>query len=168
MHLLLALAALVLARPTLVANLIGTIFVAAGLGLRVWAAGVLDKGGGLCTDGPFRLLRHPLYLGSSLAAVGFAVMVNRAWACLLILALFILLYAAQVLSEERRLRQEFGRAHADYARRVPILIPRWAPPASDARAWQLRRALINREHYHLLVTCLLVALFYARHHWPIL
>jgi len=165
-HLLLALLALLLARPSQRANVAGTMLVALGLALRIWAAGVLEKGGELCTDGPYRCVRHPLYLGSLIAAVGFSVMVNVLWASLLFLVIFIIVYAAQALAEEQHLRVRFGHMHLDYARRVPMMIPRLPTPRLQGRTWQLRRVLVNREHYHLLVTCLLVLLFYARPYWP--
>lgn len=165
-HFLLALLALVLARPTLATNLIGTGFVAAGLAVRVWAAGVLEKGGGLCTDGPYRWARHPLYLGSFIAALGLCVITNSLWGWLAVLPAFVVLYWAQVMLEERRLREEFGESHLEYARAVPMILP--APPrvGGGGRRWQLDRALANREHYHLAVTCALVALFYLRHLFP--
>jgi protein-S-isoprenylcysteine O-methyltransferase Ste14 len=165
-HIPLALLALLLARPSPATNAVGTALIAAGLAVRLWAAGVLEKNRDLCTHGPYRYVRHPLYLGSLLAALGFAVMMNVRWAWLAVLPLFLILYAAQLLAEERLLRQRYGGAHAEYARQVPLLIPLPGRAASgDTSFWRLRRALANREHYHLLFTVLLLVLFYLKHHW---
>lgn len=161
-HLLLAVLALALARPALATNLLGTALVALGLMLRLWAAGVLEKGGGLCTDGPYRWVRHPLYLGSFFAALGFCVMVRTLWGWLVVLPLFVAVYAAQVALEERHLREQYGSAHAAWARQVPRLLPRWPSLPPRGRRWELRRALLNREHYHALVTSLLVCAFYLK------
>jgi len=163
-HFLLAALALLVARPGLVNNIIGTGLVVVGLVVRMWAAGVLQKGGGLCTVGPYRFVRHPLYLGSFIAAIGFAVMMHRALGWALILPLFILLYAAQMRLEEARLREELGEAYDEYARRVPMVVPRPTAGSPRAPAWQLRRALLNREHYHALMTCALVGLFHLRYY----
>jgi protein-S-isoprenylcysteine O-methyltransferase Ste14 len=168
LHFLLALLALILARPSPATNLGGTILVAAGMAMRIWAAGALEKGGGLCTDGPYRWVRHPLYLGSFIAAVGFSVMVSRVWASLLILLAFIALYAAQTMREERRLREEFGESHAEYARQVPMLLPRPPRAAGSGRSWRFHQVRVNREHYHALVTCALVGLFHAKSYWALL
>ena len=165
-HVLLAAVGLVLARPTLAGNLAGTLLVLVGSGIRLWAAGALEKGGGLCTDGPYRWVRHPLYLGSFVAAFGFCVMMDVIWGWVIVLPLFVALYVAQVMLEERRLRQEFGEAHADYSRRVPLMLPRPPRAGPPGRAWQLARVLVNREHYHVALTCVLVVMFYLRHWWP--
>ena len=162
-HVLLALLGLVLAQATLATNLVGSLLVAAGLALRVWAAGSLEKGGPLCTDGPYRHVRHPLYLGSLLAAMGFCVMMNVVWGWVVVLPLFLVLYAGQVVVEEQVLRREYGAAHSDYARRVPLLVPRLGPaPLGDARPWTWERVSVNREQYHVVITLLLLAGFYVR------
>jgi len=165
-HFLLAVAALALAHPRPATNIIGTALCVIGIAIRIWAAGVLEKGSGLCTDGPYRWVRHPLYLGSSLVALGLCVMTNSLWGWAVILPVFAVLYWAQARYEEQRLRDEFGEAHAHYARTVPMIVP--APPrvAGSGRAWEFARVVRNREHYHVLVTCLLVALFYLRHLLP--
>jgi protein-S-isoprenylcysteine O-methyltransferase Ste14 len=165
-HFLLALAALALAHPRPITNTIGAALCVTGIIVRLWAAGVLEKGGGLCMDGPYRWVRHPLYLGSSVVALGLCVMTNSVWGWAVILPIFAVLYWAQATHEERRLRDEFGEAYLRYTHVAPMIVP--APPrvASSGRAWQLARVVKNREHYHVMVTCSLVALFYLRHLLP--
>ncbi len=162
-HLVLAVLGLVLARPGPTTNLIGSALILAGMALRVWAAGMLEKGGDLCTDGPYRFVRHPLYLGSTVAAVGFAVMMNVLWGWVLIVPLFLVLYGAQVLSEERHLRASHGPAHAQFAAAVPLIVP-WPgrAAAGTGRRWRLSLALVNREHYHVVVTASLAALLFVK------
>ncbi len=163
-HFALALLALALARPTATTNIIGTILVVAGMLVRIWAAGVLEKGGGLCTRGPYSWVRHPLYLGSSIGALGICIMANSLWGWAVILPVFAALYAAQMMYEEQRLRADFGEAHREWARDVPLIVPRFRRGAFGA--WQPRRVLVNREQNHIVVTSLLVLLFYLRHLWP--
>ena len=164
-HLLLALLALALARPSLPANLVGSALVLLGLAVRAWAAGFLDKSGALCAAGPYARVRHPLYLGSFISALGFCVMMNIFWAWALVLPLFVGLYAAQVLLEERCLRARYRDEHARYAAQVPLLLPRFARPAAPAAPWRFALLLGNREQYHALLTLALVALFYAKWCW---
>ena len=162
-HLVLALLGLWLAQPNLSMNLLGTAVVLVGMALRVWAAGYLEKGGELCTDGPYRYVRHPLYLGSLLAALGFAVMINAVWGWAAVLPLFLALYGIQVLSEERHLAAKYGATHADFAASVPVLLPRFGRPGEGkGRPWRLSQALANREQYHVVVTLLLAALFFFK------
>jgi steroid 5-alpha reductase family enzyme len=129
----------------------------------VWASGLLDKGGDLCVDGPYRYVRHPLYLGSVLAAVGFAVMMNVIWGWIVVLPLFALLYTSQVFIEERHLCATYGDAYADFAARVPMLIA-WRGRAGrgTGRPWTLAQALQNREHYHVVFTLIVVILFLVK------
>jgi len=164
-HVLLALLALALAQPSLALNLLGTALVLAGVALRLGAAGYLDRGGGLCTDGPYRYVRHPLYLGSFVAALGFCLMMNVVWAWVVVLPLFAALYAAQLLTEERHLRARYGEEHVQYAARVPMVTPRLAHQPGPAAPWRLSLLLGNREHYHVLLTLAVAALFYAKWYW---
>ncbi len=165
-HLVLAVLGVVLARPGLATNVAGSGLVVLGLGLRVWAAGVLEKGGGLCRDGPYGYVRHPLYVGSFGAAVGFCVMMNSLWGWVVVLPLFVILYGAQVVAEERRLRAEYGERYAEYAARVPAVMPRpGRKSGAGSRGWRLSRALVNREQYHVLVTLALAGVFYAKWYW---
>ena len=166
-HLPLALVALVLARPSPLTNLVGTALVLVGIAVRVQAAGFLEKGGDLCTDGPYRCVRHPLYLGSLLGAIGLCVMMNHKWAWLVVLPLFLVIYTAQVIAEERLLRASYGDQHAQWAAQVPMLLPSFRRRgAGGARRWRRTRLLANREQYHVLVTLALVAMFWLRPHWP--
>ncbi len=80
-----ALAALWLADPTFQSVLIGLLPILLGLALRVWAAGYLHKGGGLCVWGPYRFVRHPLYLGTTLGALGLCLMARSLWVWVVVL-----------------------------------------------------------------------------------
>ena len=163
LHVPLALAALLLAQPTLTTTLLGTALVALGLAVRIWAAGLLHKGHELCTSGPYRYVRHPLYFGSTLGAIGFCVMAHSFWAWAVVLPVFMAIYLWQMAEEERLLAATFGEAHAAWARQVPMVTPRLLPaPADSPRAWNLQQFLVNREQYHVLVTSAFVALFYLK------
>jgi protein-S-isoprenylcysteine O-methyltransferase Ste14 len=165
-HLPLALVALALARPSATSCTLAAVVVFGGIAIRLWAAGFLVKGGELCTDGPYRSIRHPLYLGSFLAALGICVITNSIWGWAVILPLFVLVYAAQVIAEERDLRARYGRAHDEWASRVPLFLPRFRASASPSgQPWRWSQVLVNREHYHVLLTLLLLVLFVSKWLW---
>jgi len=89
-----------------------------------WAlAARLVEGHKLITDGPYRLVRNPIYtdMFGMLLATGLAL---SRWSTLLVA---IVVFAAgtyiRVRSEERLLRGAFGSEFDEYARRVPALIP---------------------------------------------
>lgn len=71
----------------------------------------------LMTDGPYRINRNPMLSGTLLYLAGAALWLWR-WQAALVLALFFTVMLAQVLSEERRLRRDFGGEYEAYCRRT--------------------------------------------------
>ena len=100
--------------------------VAAGLGLRGYAAGYVKKNAELTQTGPYAYTRNPLYLGSMLIAFGFAVAAGRVWLGVLLVGLFLAIYWPTILSEEAYLRGAFP-GFDGYAAAVPRLLPRLTP-----------------------------------------
>jgi len=87
--------------------------------------GVLPEARGLVTSGPYRLVRHPLYLGEIGACAGLAV----AAASSANAAAFATVLAAQMVRmrlEERALTAAFPE-YVDYAARTGRLLPRFWP-----------------------------------------
>jgi protein-S-isoprenylcysteine O-methyltransferase Ste14 len=89
-----------------------------------WAlAARLVEGHDLISDGPYRLVRNPIYTGmfGLLLATGLAM---SRWTTLLAAsAVFAAGTLISIRSEEKLLRQAFGVGFNEYARRVPALIP---------------------------------------------
>jgi protein-S-isoprenylcysteine O-methyltransferase Ste14 len=84
--------------------------------------GILPAARGLVTTGPYRFVRHPVYLGEIGACVGLALGAPSLRNALAVLALL----AAQMVRmrlEERTLTQAFS-GYASYARATPRLLPR--------------------------------------------
>ena len=145
------------------AFLIGFIIGALGEALRVWAAGHLQKGGTLVTDGPYAMVRHPLYLGSALLAVGACVAATTGAHPGRTLAVWALagsslpwLYGNKVRGEEA----ELARDSADfgpYRIAVPTIVPdidRLGLAVRSTR-FELDRLIENREHVTALAVLLL-------------
>ena len=114
-----------LARPGWSFLLLGTLLVAPGLLIRGLASGHVRKNEALATSGPYAYTRNPLYLGSLLMGVGFAVAARSWWVGLALIVLFFAIYMPVIRDEESYLRQKFPEFE-EYARRVPRLIPRRA------------------------------------------
>lgn len=113
-----------LAEPTPASLAFGLPLAACGLLLRAWAAGHLSKNRELAMTGPYGYTRNPLYLGTLIVAFGLAAAARRAELALLFGAAFVLVYLPAIELEEQHLRKLFP-AYADYAARVPLLVPRW-------------------------------------------
>ena len=86
------------------------------------AARVLE-GHKLITDGPYNVVRNPIYTGmfGMLLATGLAI---SHWIGLLIAVIvFAIGTAVRIHSEEKLLRESFGEKFEAYARKVPAVVP---------------------------------------------
>ncbi len=109
-----AVAAFWLARPTWLSLGLGAIAALVGEALRVWAAGHLEKGLEVTTSGPYRWMRHPLYVGSSLLGAGFAVAARHPVAAALVVVYLAVSLSVAVRLEEATLRAKFGDTYDRY------------------------------------------------------
>lgn len=83
----------------------------------------VQPGQTLVQRGPYRYIRHPSYAGSIVALLGVGLALAN-WASLLAIILFVAIgYAYRIRVEETALREVFGPAYAEYARRTHRLIP---------------------------------------------
>jgi len=90
---------------------------------RNWSGAVMIKEGHrLVREGPYRVVRHPLYTGMIGMFLGTAIVWGE-WHALAGLVLCVAAYARKIGIEERQLRQEFGAAYDDYRRATWSLIP---------------------------------------------
>lgn len=109
----------------------------------------------LNTTGPYSLVRNPLYVGRIVNYTGMA-MLSGSWAFAVItLLLSILIYERVSIYEEEFLRGKFGQAHADWAKDVPALFPRfhgWVKP--KYRFWWKRMIWRERQKVFLLGTAI--------------
>lgn len=128
------------------------LLVVPGLWLRGYASGYVKKNAEVTMTGPYAYTRNPLYLGSMLIAFGFALGARSWWVVLALAGLFAVIYAPVIRSEEAFLRANFP-GYADYARRVPRLIPRpWLAKAADGEAGGFSAALYRKHReYNALI-----------------
>jgi protein-S-isoprenylcysteine O-methyltransferase Ste14 len=83
-----------------------------------------SKASYLVTDGVFRVSRNPMYLGLLLLLIGWAIWLGSASPWLVPPLFVIVLTVAQIIPEERALRQRFGDQYVSYQRRVARWIGR--------------------------------------------
>jgi protein-S-isoprenylcysteine O-methyltransferase Ste14 len=74
----------------------------------------IQDGHTVITDGPYRFVRHPMYLGTIVGLPGTALMLGSAWA-LVPAALIAILFVWRTAREDRALRQELA-GYEDYTR----------------------------------------------------
>jgi len=127
-----------LARPTAESLVIGSALIIPGLAIRALASGHVQKNEQLTTTGPYAYTRNPLYLGSLILAVGFAISARNWWIGAGLILFFLAIYLPVIHGEEAFLGEQFPE-FAEYARQVPRLLPRLSS-FSDARrtfSWDL-------------------------------
>lgn len=134
---------------TLHLGMLGTLLQALGLMLTIGATVVIARAGvelgesfaadvrswaeqQLVARGLFTLVRHPIYLGTTVlwlgAGLGFLNWILLAVGAAVIAPTFYLLAAW----EEELLEERFGQSYRDYRARVPMLLP-WPRPATAQR-----------------------------------
>jgi protein-S-isoprenylcysteine O-methyltransferase Ste14 len=119
-----------LARPTWRFMAFGAIAIVPGLLIRALASGHVRKNEALATSGPYAYTRNPLYLGSLLIGIGFAVAARSWWVGVVLVLMFFAIYLPVIRGEETFLRQAFPEFE-EYARRVPRMFPRLVASRSD-------------------------------------
>jgi protein-S-isoprenylcysteine O-methyltransferase Ste14 len=126
-----------LAAPTPLTLAWGLPIAALGELLRIWAAGHLEKSREVTRSGPYRFLRHPLYVGSSVMGLGLAVASGSAIVAAMVAVYLGTTITAAIVTENAFLRQTFG---AEYAA--------WQAGTRPAveRRFSLERAVRNREY----------------------
>jgi len=91
-------------------------FVSTGFGAQLF------KDHQLITIGPYAIVRHPMYAGLILAALG-SVLLYFTWTTFYF-ACFAPLLLFRARREEQALAAEFGEKWTEYSRHVPAFIPR--------------------------------------------
>ena len=142
-----------LAQPTPRSIVAGAVVAAAGEALRIWAAGHLYKGREVTRSGPYRFLRHPLYAGSTLMGIGFAIAAAHVGSALLVSGYLGLTLAAAVRTEDAHLRATFGDQYHAYR----------SGATDGTRCFSFERAFrVNREHRALLGLAVVIAALFAK------
>ena len=82
-----------------------------------------DRGHQVCQDGPYKIVRHPGYVGVILMALGIPIALGSLWGLIPgILTVVLIVY--RTVMEDRTLQQELP-GYKEYAQKVRyLLIPR--------------------------------------------
>ena len=127
---------------------------------RMWGAGNLRKNEEITRTGIYRMVRHPLYLGSLAIFLAFFLAVGNPWVgAALFAAMVLLVYYPTMLGEERHLSVDFPEQAAEWST-LPRLLPdpRHLPEALRTDRFTLSAALGNLGVSTLAYLLLLPAL----------
>jgi protein-S-isoprenylcysteine O-methyltransferase Ste14 len=155
-------AALALARPSPRSLLLALLPALLGEALRLWASGHIEKTRTLATGGPYAHTRNPLYLGSTLMALGLAAATASPWCSALVVLYLAAFYPAVIREEAAFLRQRFPDEYAAWAVGVPLFLPRVVPGGPRSSRFEWARVRANREWRTALALPAVVLLLYLR------
>lgn len=163
-----ALAFLLLAKPSNISLLVGVAVGIVGLAIRASAAGFLRKHEALATDGPYALTRNPLYFGSAILALGVIVAGNSVWGGSIVAIYILFFYPAVMRREEAELRERYGQQFETYAARVPLFWPRMRisrPDLTETAKFSSRLYSQNREYQAAIGFLLGITVLWAKMRW---
>jgi protein-S-isoprenylcysteine O-methyltransferase Ste14 len=105
---------------------LGSVLIVAAMGVRLWALGCIDghKKRVLVTWGPYRYVRHPLYCGSLLFALGTCLVAGSLAAALWLCSVFLWFYLPVLRAEEKFLAARFAAEWDLYRRHTGMLLPK--------------------------------------------
>ena len=153
-----------LARPTWRSIILGSGVAVVGLIVRALASGHVRKNEELTMTGPYGMTRNPLYLGSLIIALGFA-LASRSWIIAAIAAaMLIVIYIPVIRSEEEFLRARFPEFD-DYCRNVPRLFPRLKLAQGSAGSFSAHLYWKHREYNAAMGAAAIIAVLVIKVLW---
>ena len=150
-----------------VLDFLGMIVVLKGVLLRMSARGHKKahsrQGDRLVETGPYILTRNPMYLGSFLIGVGFALIVWPWWSWPIFAVFFYMRFIIQIMREEKHLAQLFPKEFPAYCQNAPRLLPSFssALKARPREILKLGEAWTTKEKWGLLAWPLLAVILEA-------
>ena len=151
-----------LARPTPWSIAGGLSLALAGEALRIWASGHIEKTRRLATGGPYAHTRNPLYLGSTLLALGVAAASASLAVLAAVLVYLAVFYPAVIREESAFLAGRFPDLYPAWAREVPAFFPRLSPGGPRETRFDWARVRANREWRTAFALPVAAALLLAR------
>jgi protein-S-isoprenylcysteine O-methyltransferase Ste14 len=93
---------------------------------RLWTSLYISgkKSQEVVADGPYSIVRHPLYFFSFIGAIGIGLASKNILVLGMLVTFYLSYYPLTILSEENVLTDKFGQAYLDYAKRTPRFLPK--------------------------------------------
>jgi protein-S-isoprenylcysteine O-methyltransferase Ste14 len=151
-------------RPNWMSLAAGAIVAVFGILIRALASGHVQKDRVLTRTGPYAYVRNPLYLGSIVIGIGFAIAARDIWVVAVLVVFFVAIYVPVIRGEQNSLRSQFPE-YADYTRQVPSLLPRTIWFSGVTRDFSRALYLRHREYNSLLGAAAMLAVLIAKILW---
>lgn len=140
---------------------VGIALIFVGLYLRVWVRGYAREEG-FVVDGPYRYVRNPVELGSTLLYLGIATSLGLDWWQLLVLIVVAIAYFETLaLVNEETMKRALGERYDRYRSRVRRWIPSQHPGMNRSGVtFSVMRGLVQEKDFLffllVLVLCLII------------
>ena len=133
-----------------------------GFLFRVSARGYKEEkssnGNVLVKDGPYAIIRNPMYFGTFMIGTGVVAMLLEPWFFLLFAAISLLIYAPQMKKEEKVLSERFGLEYKEYCKLTPKYFPRLDYLARLNKYVSLKDFWVKKEIVPMVTTIIVVLL----------
>ena len=127
---------------------VGAIVAVLGMLFRFYASGFIVKNKQLATNGPYSLVRHPLYTGNLLIIIGFTFASGQWWAIAVAAVFWFFYYPAAIEYEDRKLQGIFDADWRSWSADVPAVIPGGLRIRSGG-SWSFQTSW--KENYELII-----------------
>ena len=135
---------------------------AAGAILQWWCFACIRTGKELAVNGPYRLIRNPMYIARCLLILGCFIFTGRLWAVLAFVGLYYFYMVNRVRREEQKLAAVFGDDYREYCRGVGRFLPSGRPYSGGKFAYFSKECFLrNHGQWNILA----VLCFYAVCAW---
>lgn len=108
-------------------DILGIILLLCGFLLRIVARGYKEEmsqgGNKLVTDGPYYVMRNPMYFGTLIIGAGIISVLLKLWTFPVFLIIYLFIYIPQVNREEKILLTRFGEDYKSYCEVAPKYFP---------------------------------------------
>lgn len=165
---LLLIVCIIFFRPSYPLFFAGTALFLLGLGIRLWAKGILHRNESVTLSGPYSFCRHPFYLGNLILDLSFCLMAGNWILFLLYTPVFLFVYTSTMQEEEDFLLDKFPE---EYPRILHLsrLCPRLPKGTYQPGHWSLHTLLREREISRLFrilgIACFFGWFQLLRHVW---
>ena len=132
-----------------------------GEALQVWCFAALHKKKELAANGPYAVVRNPMYLGRYLLILGAITITGRPFLMILFTIVYYFYMANRVDREEKVLEEIFKDDYRKYCRQVPRFLPLWHDSKkTNLRFFKWKLFFENNAHLNLLAMSIGYLLIY--------